>query len=184
MAVTHTQTMIAQLVRRHLQVAGQLMLAPPNLEAEMRRGCRELAEQVRRDPALRPLVEETFNLTFTAGAAPIPTTKELLRTSLPGARLTVTGITDPFSWYARRKDMERGRVTLPRWTQEGSSVIVRTATAVADGTTGTLQACFVPVVGATVGATTLDDQLVQPLVSLLAEWWGGMRNGSTETSSA
>lgn len=171
---TTTITILEAKVRRQLRLLGQEGWIPPDLEAEIPSACRELALMVMNDPLLKHDLIKSYSSTFSAnevlniGAA---TFADLLRESLPKARLLVTGYSYPFSYFKNRLDLERGSVVAhaPRFCVEGDSLQARASTAVPTATACTLIATFVPVVAASAVSTTLPDTLLPQLTEVLVK---------------
>lgn len=173
MANTTTKAILEARVRRQLRLPGQEGWIPPDLEAEIPSACRELAIKVLNDPLLRDDLMKSYSGTFSAGEVldiSVAGFADLLRESLPKARLLVAGYTSPFSYFKNRMDLERGTtvpVTAPRFCVEGDNIQARANVAVPTSTACTLIALKVPVVAASAGSTTLPDKLLPHLVEVL-----------------
>lgn len=172
---TTTKAILEARVRRQLRLVGQEGWIPPDFEAEIPSACRELALKCLMDPRLRDDLMKTYSGTgATFGADETldlshSLYSDLLRESLPKARLMVTGYSYPFSYFKSRMDMERGSVvaTAPRFCVEGDSLVARASVAVPNGTASTIVAMKVPVVALLAASTTLPDKLLPHLVEVL-----------------
>lgn len=172
MANTTTKAILEARVRRQLRLVGQEGWIPPDFEAEIPSACRELALKCLMDPLLRDFLWKTYSGTFSTSEVldlSHADFSDLLKESLPKARLLVTGYSYPFSYFKNRMDMERGSVvaTAPRFCVEGDTLQARASVAVPTSTACTLIALKVPVVALSAGSTTLPDKLLPHLVEVM-----------------